>query len=1517
MPFTRTAKTFQPSRIPGFLISKAEGEALQAQLERWEAGEELPVACSWSPLEIWWRGPGQQDEEDSEGEVSEDDVKIICASVVLAFEAQEDELYEALKSEANDSLLLTNVGDEDMDWVIDVIDTNETFGKDPFYRAKVTQAQAELPQDVLGESWDHLTLFNGTARLPFDFPHYLEFSDRVFVTSNGLLGFHPFDLLGSAVIGGLALPCPVLPCKAKHYAGVLRWADFVLPVNATISALWQSSFPAGSTPMQLTISYRDLMLKEPRVGPFRFRVALGSDGSIDVLLEDFPTQNISFWSSELQLGMAVSLTPWLLVRGHSRIPPNESRQLNLSFGREEDLHAWFFLYAEQSIGSWHPRRNIRASGFKVLCNASSDISGCLVPGTVASTAARLGSCMDLDPTYGDGYPTKGGKEVPGEEGGNVRSLLPGGITENRYPFFSGTCLAVTCPEHSTGASVPTGCVCDPGYIGEIEDSQHLNIQHKDTRRPSHYNTHHNSIFLRNFQQHDRVFHYDLEQQKHESNKPHQHWERYRHGHFDFHEGVDAQQYQHDRVFHYDLEQQKHESNKPHQHWERYRHGHFDFHEGVDAQQYQHDRVFHYDLEQQKHESNKPHQHWERYRHGHFDFHEGVDAQQYQHDRVFHYDLEQQKHESNKPHQHWERYRHGHFDFHEGVCDPGYIGEIEDSQHLNIQHKDTRRPSHYNTHHNSIFLRNFQQHDRVFHYDLEQQKHESNKPHQHWERYRHGHFDFHEGVDAQQYQHDRVFHYDLEQQKHESNKPHQHWERYRHGHFDFHEGVDAQQYQHDRVFHYDLEQQKHESNKPHQHWERYRHGHFDFHEGVDAQQYQHDRVFHYDLEQQKHESNKPHQHWELYRHGHFDFHEGVDAQQYQHNSVFHYDLEQQKHESNKPHQHWELYRHVFHYDLEQQKHESNKPHQHWELYRHVFHYDLEQQKHESNKPHQHWELYRHVFHYDLEQQKHESNKPHQHWELYRHVFHYDLEQQKHESNKPHQHWELYRHVFHYDLEQQKHESNKPHQHWELYRHVFHYDLEQQKHESNKSHQHWELYRRGHVDFHEGVDDRQYQHNSDFEQQKHESIKPYQQCELYWHGHFDFDRGADAQQYQHGRVFHYDFECELYWHRLFDFHKGVDAQQYQHSRVLHDDFEQHKHESNNPHQHWELYWHEHCDFHEGVDARQYQHNSDFEQQKHESIKPYQQCELYWHGHFDFDRGADAQQYQHGRVFHYDFECELYWHRLFDFHKGVDAQQYQHSRVLHDDFEQHKHESNNPHQHWELYWHEHCDFHEGVDARQYQHNSDFEQQKHESIKPYQQCELYWHGHFDFDRGADAQQYQHGRVFHYDFECELYWHRHFDDHKGVDAQQYQHNSVFHYDLEQQKHESNKPYRHWELYWHGHFDFHRGAATLEEAVLALSETGEAFGSSNDQLLLSILVCRTQEAQRPGVPDGIAGLKERPLKGVEVSQWYAKLFRKTVPFSAAAPLAEILRRPHYVAVGPGRSGDDQVGDTIGGYSDAV
>eukprot|EP00439_Symbiodinium_sp_Y106_P046272 s1619_g5.t2 len=392
---------FENPRIPAFLISKAEGEALQSQLED---GEELLVACSWSPLEIWFGLP-----------------------------------LESPK--ANDSLLLTNVGDEDMDWVIDVIDTNETFGKDPFYRAEVARAHTDLAQDFQGESWDHLTLFNGTVELddvvqsvplPFDFPHYLEFSDRIFVTSNGLLGFHPFDLLGSAAIGGPGGP---------HGFIAAPWADFVLPVNATISARWQS------TPTQLTILYRDLMLKEPPVGPFRFRVSLASDGAIAVLLEDFPTQNISSWSSELKLGLepssgalalnvsvpwdlgpplALSLRPWLLLRGHSRIPPNESRQLNLSFAREEDLHAWFFLYAEQSIGSWHPRRNIRVvqrvfrfSWMLGPWDGGLHSGACAVATTrhrnrscVGSDGAQyddslcLGSCMDLDPTYGDGYPTR-------------------------------------------------------------------------------------------------------------------------------------------------------------------------------------------------------------------------------------------------------------------------------------------------------------------------------------------------------------------------------------------------------------------------------------------------------------------------------------------------------------------------------------------------------------------------------------------------------------------------------------------------------------------------------------------------------------------------------------------------------------------------------------------------------------------------------------------------------------------------------------------------------------------------------------------------------------------------------------------------------------------------------------------------------------------------------------------------------------------------------------------------------
>lgn len=44
--------------------------------------------------------------------------------------------------ESNDSIILQNYGDEDMHWVVDIIDTNASFETDPFYTARFNKEQA-------------------------------------------------------------------------------------------------------------------------------------------------------------------------------------------------------------------------------------------------------------------------------------------------------------------------------------------------------------------------------------------------------------------------------------------------------------------------------------------------------------------------------------------------------------------------------------------------------------------------------------------------------------------------------------------------------------------------------------------------------------------------------------------------------------------------------------------------------------------------------------------------------------------------------------------------------------------------------------------------------------------------------------------------------------------------------------------------------------------------------------------------------------------------------------------------------------------------------------------------------------------------------------------------------------------------------------------------------------------------------------------------------------------------------
>ena len=43
-------------------------------------------------------------------------------------------------------------------------------------------------------------------------------------------------------------------------------------------------------------------------------------------------------------------------------------------------------------------------------------------------------------------------------------------TSTSWPYFSGRCKQVECPQHSTGEGVPAGCTCDDGFVGTIQPS---------------------------------------------------------------------------------------------------------------------------------------------------------------------------------------------------------------------------------------------------------------------------------------------------------------------------------------------------------------------------------------------------------------------------------------------------------------------------------------------------------------------------------------------------------------------------------------------------------------------------------------------------------------------------------------------------------------------------------------------------------------------------------------------------------------------------------------------------------------------------------------------------------------------------------------------------------------------------------------------------------------------------------------------------------------------------------------
>ncbi|CAE7572455.1 unnamed protein product [Symbiodinium natans] len=501
------AGPFQNPRIAAYLISREEGTSLRQRVEN---GEDVEVLCSWSPVEVWFNLPDAS-------------------------------------PEFNDTLTLENVGDEDMAWVMDVIDTNVTFEQDPFFSASVVPAPPPFSSGGAPGGVEELDNEAELMPLPFPFPHYLEYHDSAFVSCNGALILDPVldeiwnEITRQAAVLGSGI--------GPHDVVAAMWADMTCPKEVNVSAFHSRS--ADSLGVKtVAIRYEGLLLKSPAIGPFGFEVWLHSDGRILLLLEEFPVDNLTAlagiqvgvqpatgakalsvgaslpWSSGAPL--AVSLTPWFMLRenGNTVVAPNQSLTITFAFERQADLAGWLHFYAEKSVGTWHPRRNVRFTQrlFRFMWVLSAWDGG-LHSGSCAGGFVRrrnrtcagsdgreyndtycIGTCMDIDPvqnydypvkqSWTDGYnnqcedyhvlnfctPTGYGARwqkwwgyfadwtTSGMDAGDACCLCGGGTYTPELPITEEKCPSVNCPANSQGTSVLHGCVCDAGYMGVINAS---------------------------------------------------------------------------------------------------------------------------------------------------------------------------------------------------------------------------------------------------------------------------------------------------------------------------------------------------------------------------------------------------------------------------------------------------------------------------------------------------------------------------------------------------------------------------------------------------------------------------------------------------------------------------------------------------------------------------------------------------------------------------------------------------------------------------------------------------------------------------------------------------------------------------------------------------------------------------------------------------------------------------------------------------------------------------------------
>mmetsp|Transcript_35509 Transcript_35509/g.64404 ORF Transcript_35509/g.64404 Transcript_35509/m.64404 type:complete len:932 (-) Transcript_35509:105-2900(-) len=468
-------------RLPGYLIGRTEGLALQARLQ---AGEVLQAYCSWKPVRVWYDLPETSTHE-------------------------------------NHSWRISNTGDETMPWSFFM---NRWFANPPLYNADPVNAPGPFNGSLVAELYDGSVVEDdGTKSLamPFPFYHFRAWFSSLKVSTNGLLSVDSAFTVGSGsgILGDPAAPNGL----------VAPFWDSLICDHCRITAS-DDEFQGVDV---LAVRFEDLSFVKDSDGNLTFEAWLYADGRVLLQVLDYPAsasmpnvkmgleslsgaESVSVdtaslpWSSGEAI--AVLLEPWYMPRGlyTQAVEPGSELVLSMGFRREEGTKAWGYVQTTGinvvrfsqiafrlfwHLTAWdaglhtgscefapkqvrHRNKSCMASDGVVrpysVCEAlpgggwaDSQVAWTDLLGYTCEDYLVLALCTSAG-GYGEGWRsgTFANWAAPGQEPAHVACCACGGGLQG-VPAIESDCPSVSCPENSTGVNVVKGCNCLAGYYGTV------------------------------------------------------------------------------------------------------------------------------------------------------------------------------------------------------------------------------------------------------------------------------------------------------------------------------------------------------------------------------------------------------------------------------------------------------------------------------------------------------------------------------------------------------------------------------------------------------------------------------------------------------------------------------------------------------------------------------------------------------------------------------------------------------------------------------------------------------------------------------------------------------------------------------------------------------------------------------------------------------------------------------------------------------------------------------------------